>query len=196
MNWTPIPVVFGLCLGLLSVNAQSEENPCVDQLLVPFTVETTGGICNTASVNSANPVIVIDSDGEKPFVVTSILIRTGPQGSGAEGYEFLSINSVSINGSIFDTTTSNVTAPVSGFGVNESADLMGTPIRRISDPAAEAEKGGNFPHQIVAEGDGMDDISVQLFCRADDFDLNIDAVRVGGWKPASDTVIVTYIPGN
>ena len=163
--------------------------------MVPFTAETTGGICNTASTNSANPEIVIDSEGEKPFVVTSILIRTGPQGQGMEGYEFLSINSVRVNGSLFETRTSNITQPVSGWGVHESADLMGTPIRLTSDPAAQDEKGGNFPLQIVAEGSGTNDINVRLFCRADQFDLNIDAVRVGGWKPAADTVTVTYIPG-
>ena len=164
--------------------------------VVPFTADTEGGICNTVSVGSANPEIVIDSDGKKPFVVTSILIRTGPQGQGMEGYKFLSINSVRVNGSLFETRTSNVTQPVDGWGVNESADLMGTPIRLTSDPAAQDEKGGNFPLQIVAEGMGTKDIIVELFCRADDFDLNIEAVRVGGWKPAADTVAVTYIPGN
>ena len=162
---------------------------------MPFKVETAGGICNTAGVGSANPQIVIDSDGSAPFVVTSILIRTGPQGLDATGYQFLSVNSVSIDGVPFDTRTGNLTAPVDGFGVNESADLMGTPIRRTS-VSVDAEKGGNFPHQIVAVGDGTNDIRVQLFCRADDFDLDIGAVLVAGWKPSSDTITVTYLPGN
>jgi len=73
---------------------------------------------------------------------------------------------------------------------------MGTPIRRNWDPALEAEKGGSFPRQIVAEPGGADDIRVTLFCRADDYDLDIEAVRVSGWKSGSDTVTVNYIPGN
>jgi hypothetical protein len=163
--------------------------------VVPFKVETTGGICNTAGPGSANPQIVIDSQGSEPFVVTSILIRTGPQRFGAEGYEFLSINYVTINGTRFDTMTGNLTGAVGGSGINESADLMGTPIRR-TNVGIDPEKGGNFPHQIVAEGGGANDIAVQLFCRADDFDLNIDAVLVAGWKPPTDAITVTYVPGD
>jgi hypothetical protein len=140
-------------------------------------------------------MIVIDSDGEDAFVVTSILIRTGPQAYGAEGYQYLNVISLEIDGSEFETFTSNLTAPIGGYGVEESADLMGTPISRNNELALEAEKGGNFPFQIVADGDGSYDIRVTLFCRADDFDLDIDAVRVSGWKPASDNVTVTYIPG-
>jgi hypothetical protein len=161
--------------------------------LVPFKVEAPGGICNTAAFPSANPEILIDSDGEDPFVVTSILIGTGPQNP--SGYEFLSINSVRINGLLFDTRTGNLVAPVGGFGVNESADLMGTPIRRASLTADE-EPGGNFPHQIVAEGTGTDDIEIQLFCRADSFDLDIDFVLVAGWQPPDDLITATYTPGN
>jgi len=169
---------------------------CNSNSVVPFKVETTGGICNTAAVGSANPQIVIDSDGSEPFVVTSILIRTGPQGSGAEGYEYLSINSVRINGIPFDTVTGNLTGfAVGGWDIHESADLMGTPVRRRNIDV-DAEKGGSFPHQIVAEGGGSNDIAVELFCRANDFDLNIDTVLVAGWRSPSDAITLTYVPGN
>lgn len=161
------------------------------QALVPFKVTTEGGICNTASSPSANPEILID--GNRLFVVTSILIRTGPQNP--SGYEFLSINSLRINGLLFDTRTGNLTGPVSGTGVNESADLMGTPIRRTSDPDTDLP-GGNFPHQIVAAGSGENDIEIQLFCRADDQDLEIDMVLVAGWKRPRDVITVVYEPGN
>ena len=109
------------------------------------------------------------------------------------GVEFFSINSVTIDGFGFDTRTGNLMAPVAGWGVDESADLMGTPIRR--DSVDDGPKGGNFPHQIVAEGVGLKDIVVRLFCRADIWDLSIARVQVSGWKPEADTIVVTYVPG-
>ncbi len=46
--------------------------------LVPFIVmDSTGGVCNSASKNSSNPEIIIESDGgEDNFVVTSVLLKT------------------------------------------------------------------------------------------------------------------------
>jgi hypothetical protein len=161
--------------------------------LVPFKVEAPGGICNTAAAPSANPEILIDSDGDDPFVVTSIIVKTAAQNPG--DYEFLSINSVRIDGLLFDTRTQNLTAPVDGFAVDESADLMGTPIRR-SNVSVGDDPGGNFPHQIVAEGAGADDIEIRLFCRADTVDLDIDTVLVAGWTLPGDQITAVYVPGN
>jgi hypothetical protein len=161
--------------------------------LMPFKTEAPGGICNTVLAPSANPEILIDSDDDTAFVVTSILVRTAPQNP--SGYEFLSVNSVRIDGLLFDTRTQNLTAAVDGFGVHEAADLMGTPIRR-SSLLDDDEPGGNFPHQIVAEGAGPDDIEIQLFCRTDTTDLDIETVLVSGWKAPDATITATYIPGN
>ena len=163
--------------------------------MVPFTTRTPGGICNSANVGSANPVIRIDSDGDDPFVVTSVLVKTAQQPSGQQGYTFFSVNSVTLNGYPFDTRTGNLTAPVDGWAVQESADLMGTPIRRGSVSQSGAE-GGNFPHQLVASGQSNTDISIRMFCRADQWDLSIEAVQVSGWKPPADNVSVVYVPGN
>lgn len=161
----------------------------------PFNATAPGGICNTAAEASANPQIRIDSDGTDYFVVTSILIKTGPQDQGAEGYAFLSVNSISIDGTRFDAITGNITdSDVGGWGINESADLLGTPIRR-TPLGADGEKGGNFPHQIIADGNGPNDIAISLFCRADEYDLNIETILIAGWKQASDKITVTYVPG-
>ena len=165
---------------------------------VPFTVaDTTGGICNTAARGSANPQIVIDSDGEQgSFVVTSILLKTAAPGVPATGFLFLTINSVVIDGLRFDTRTGNVIDLAGGSGVLESADLMGTPVRRNSSAGSkEPESGGNFPHQIVADSEGSRDIIVTLFCRSDDEDFNIAVVAAAGWKRSGDTITVTYLPG-
>jgi hypothetical protein len=170
---------------------------CTQSGLVPFMVaDTTGGICNTAAQGSANPQIVIDSNGNTgSFVVTSILLKTADTGVPTSGFVALSINSVRIDGTLFDTRTGNLVGPTDGTGVLESADLMGTPVRRSSFGGSQ-EPGGNFPHQIVADSDGSDDIRVQLFCRSDDQDLNVAVVAAAGWKQPDDTITVRYIPGS
>lgn len=165
--------------------------------LAPFkVVDSTGGICNAAATNSANPQILVESDGtEGNFVVTSILLKTAGTGVPTSGFFALSINSVTINGMKFDTRTGNLVGATDGSGVLESADLMGTPVRR-SHMSGSQEPGGNFPHQIVANSYGLNDIMVRLFCRSDIEDLNISAVAVSGWKQAGENISVTYIPGN
>ncbi len=169
---------------------------CAQSGYVPFTVaDTTAGICNTAAQGSANPRIEIDSDGEQgSFVVTSILLKTADTGVPTTGFRFLSINSVVIDGTRFDTRTGNLVGPTDGSGVLESADLMGTPVRRSSFGGSQ-EPGGNFPHQIVADSEGSRDIIVSLFCRSDAEDLNIAIVAAAGWKQPDETITVTYIPG-
>lgn len=165
--------------------------------LVPFKVmDSAGGVCNAAGTNSSNPEISIESDGtEGNFVVTSILLKTAGTGVPITGFFALSINSVSINGMKFDTRTGNLVGATDGSGVLESADLMGMPVRRSSF-SGDQDPGGNFPHQIVANSEGVNDILVRLFCRSDDEDLDIAAVAVSGWKQAGENITVTYIPGN
>ncbi len=170
--------------------------------MVPFTAQTAGGLCDSGPSPSSNPEIIIEGAGSHLFVVTSVLIKTAPQPSGEEGYKFLTANSVTIDGTLFDTRTGNLVATVDGFGVQESADLMGTPVRITppsdleATPRTASPAGGNFPHQIVADSAGANDVRIRLFCRADAFDLSIDTVRVSGWRSPEDSISVTYIPGN
>jgi hypothetical protein len=165
--------------------------------MVPFLVmDTTGGVCNRAATNSANPEIIIESDGgEGHFVVTSVLLKTGGTGVPITGFFALSINTVTINGVRFDTRTGNLVGPTDGSGVLESVDLMGTPVRRTS-LFGDTPPGGNFPHQIVAENYGVNDVAIRLFCRSDDEDLSIAVVAAAGWKRTGDTITVTYVPGS
>lgn len=170
--------------------------------LVPFAAQAEGGLCDSGPSPSSNPQIVIEGTGSNLFVVTSILIKTAPQPGGQEGYVFLTANNVQVDGTTFDTRTGNLVAEVDGFGVHESADLMGMPVRITSPsvltsvPRTASPAGGNFPHQIVADSADSNDVRIQLFCRSDEFDLSIDTVRVSGWKSPGDSVSVTYIPGN
>jgi hypothetical protein len=162
-------------------------------LYVPFKVETLGGICNTAAVGSANPRIIIDSSGTSgSFVVSSVLVKTSD--IPATGFQFLSLNSVTINGTLFDTSTANLTGNAGGTAVLESFDLLGAPVRR-SSIVADYTPGGNVPHQIVADSAGFNDVDIQLFCRTDIEDLNIQTVVVAGWKRLDETITVTYVPG-
>lgn len=175
--------------------------PAPEPGLIPFAVQASGGICDTGPSPSSNPQIVIDGSGNSDFVVTSILVKTATQAGGAEGYTYITTNSISIDGTLFDTRTGNLFAEVDGFGVNESADLMGMPVRiespfaLTSSPRQSSPAGGNFPHQVVANGAGASDIVVRLFCRSDVHDLSIDTVRVSGWKVPGTTITVTYQPG-
>jgi hypothetical protein len=170
--------------------------------MVPFSAQTAGGLCDSGPSPSSNPEIVIEGAGSHPFVVTGVLIKTAPQPGGEEGYRFLTANSVTIDGTLFDTRTGNLVATVDGFGVQESADLMGTPVRITgpsdleATPRTASPAGGNFPHQIVADSAGTNDVRIRLFCRSDAFDLGIETVRVSGWRSPQDSISVTYTPGN
>ena len=172
-------------------------NDKIDAQVVPFKVmEITGGLCDSAGAGTSNPVINIDSDGaEGEFVVTSIVIKTASPGVPLTGFRDLTVNHVQIDGERFDMPTGNLLGPTSGTGVLESADIMGTPVRRSSDADAPIA-GGNFPHQIVAQSEGVEDVSVELFCSSVDDDLTFDKILVAGWKRPADTVTVTFVPGN
>jgi hypothetical protein len=158
---------------------------------VPFKVQIPGGLCDSGPSPSSNPAIVIDSDGTDPFVVTSILVRRGVMNP--VDFMFLSLNTVRINGTGFDTRAGNLLHPIGGeFAVLQAVDLLGTPVRpRLDDERV----GGNVPHQIVADGDGPEDIHVRLFCRSDLQDMNLDTVLVAGWKKPAASIAVSYVPG-
>src|SRR5688572_8959646 len=162
------------------------------EVYVPFNVQVPAGLCDSGPSPSSNPQIIIDSDGTGTFSVTSILLKRGFMNP--VDFLFLSVNTVAIDGTGFDTRTGNLIEPIGGeFGVLQGVDLLGTAIR--PNPVS-AEMGGNLPHQIVANGDGGADIFVQLFCRSDAQDMNLEVIHVSGWKQREDTISVTYIPGN
>ena len=170
----------------------------LDAMVVPFkVVDRQGGLCNSAAAAAANPEIVIDSDGfGGNFVVTSVMIRAAYPGVPPTGFEFFSVISVAINGDRFDTRTGNILGRVGGWGVWESADIMGMPVRRSSD-RTDPTRGGNFPHQIVARSNGpAEEVRIRFFCRSDDEDMHIDRVLVAGWKRPGDDITVTYLPGH
>ena len=162
----------------------------VGQVYVPFKVQIAGGLCDGVPSPSSNPAITID--GDSLFVVTSILIKRGPMNP--VDFAFLSVNSVNINGTLFDTRTGNLFGPIGAeFGVLQSADIMGMPVRQTGFASGP---GGNFPHEIVAEGAGRNDVIVQLFCRSDHRPMNIATILVAGWKRPGTNVTVSYMPGH
>ncbi len=183
-------------LGAMSseLNQLVARSHNVRQPYVPFKVESAGGLCDSGPSGSSNPKIVIDSDGRATFVVTSILVKRGFMNP--VDFTFLSVNSVEIDGTVFDTRTGNLFGPLGGeFAVMQSADILGMPVR-LAGLLPDPQPGGNVPHQIVADGDGDLDIRVQLFCRSDFQDMNIETILVAGWKKPRDTVSVTYVPGH
>jgi len=166
----------------------------LDDLYVPFKVQIPGGLCNSGTEPSANPKIIIDSDGPAPFTLKSVLIKRGFQNP--VDFLFLSVNGVTIDGTFFETRTGNLFDPLFGeFAVDQAADILGMPVRR-GGSISEPEPGGNVPHEIVAQGDGPEDVRFLLFCRSDEQDLEIETVLVAGWKKPADTISVTYVPGD
>jgi hypothetical protein len=162
------------------------------QAYVPFKVQINGGLCDSGPSPSSNPSITIDNDSVFTFMVTSIIIKRGPMNP--VDFTFLSVNSVSIDGTLFDTRTANLFGPIGGeFGVLQSADIMGMPVRQTS---FTSRPGGNVPHTIVADGAGAGDIVVRLFCRSDNRSMNIATILVAGWKVPGSTVTVSYTPGS
>ncbi len=178
------------------VNALQALNSKVDALVVPFKVTIAGGLCDSAGSGTSVPSIVIDSDGiDGEFVITSILLKTTAPGIPETGFRDLTLNHITIDGELFDTQTANLMGPAGGTGVLESADILGTPVRRTSDHEAPP-LGGNVPHQVVAESAGASDVEVELFCSSTDDDLSFDTILVAGWKRPADTVTVTFNPGS
>ncbi len=178
------------------INALNQINDKLDAQVVPFKiVDDIGGLCDSAGGSTSNPEIHIDSNGEEgEFVITSILVRSAPS-LPTTGLLDLIINRVVIDGDSFDTRTGNILNPTFGSGVAESADLMGTSVLRNTDPS-DPLPGGSFPHQIVAESAGAEDVRIDLFCSSTDDDLTIDQILVAGWKRPADTITLTYVPGN
>ena len=165
----------------------------VGDLYVPFKVEVEGGLCDSGNLGTSNPEIIIDSDGTDTFVVTSILLKRAFMDP--VDFGFLTVNTVAIDGTNFDTRTSNLFAPIGAeSGVLQSADILGMPVRR--SPEFDPEEGGNIPHQITAEGEGISDVHVLLFCSSDLQDMNLATILVAGWKKPADTVTVTYVAGD
>jgi hypothetical protein len=156
-------------------------------------MQIPGGLCDSDPSNSSNPVIVIDSDGTDPFVISSILVRRGFMNP--VDFSFLTVAHIQIDGTMFYTRTGNLFEPIGGeFAVLQAADLLGT--RVLPHPSrTDVPTGGNLPHQIVAAGDGPADIRAELFCRSDFQDMNLDTVLVAGWKKPGDRISVSYVPG-
>jgi hypothetical protein len=177
------------------VNALQRINDKLDAQVVPFKVTIAGGLCDSAGDTTSNPRIAIDSDGTAgEFVVTSILLKTTAPGIPETGFRDLTLNYIRIDGEQFDTRTANLLGPTDGSGVLESADILGTPVRRSGDHEAPP-LGGNVPHQIVAQSAEASDVELELFCSTTDQDISFDTILVAGWKRPADSVTVTYVPG-
>lgn len=196
----PVLALVGAACLTLAVPSASAPQPAPIQSiagfaaagprLVPFAVEVPGGMANSAAVGSANPEIILDCDGDDGhLIVSSILIKSNVPST---GFQFFRVNDLTLNGTEFDTRTINLIGLTDGSGVNESADLMGTPVRAGST----GDTGGCFPREIIAENAGTDNVRVRFFARSDDSDLSVSTVRVSGWKRAEDTITLTYVPGN
>lgn len=181
-NFSLVAVFTFLVLSSLHVQAGD-----TGKHYVPFkVVKTDAGICDTAGASTSNPVIFIESAAESgTFMVTSILI----QPSGTTGKELLNVNLVIIDGRGFTLKTRNLTGGVSP--VDRGFDIMGVPLRtgKLQEPL---KLGGSFPHTIVADSAGNNDITIRLFCRSDDSDVMINSIVVAGWKQANDRISLKY----
>ena len=161
--------------------------------LVPFRLEIAGGLADSGAFGTSNPEIVIDSDGGAGhFVLSSVMIRSNVPNS---GFEAFSLNTLTVNGTSFDTRTDNLIGPT-GSGVRESADILGASVRVASRAVSPEIKGGRVPSEIVAENAGSNDVRVKFFARSDVSDLDVEVICITGWKRPNDTISATYLPGS
>lgn len=179
------------------INQLQNLNAKLDAVVVPFkVVDTTGGLCDSAGTGTSTVDLEIDSDGEEGhFVVTSVLFLTVPPGVPETGFNSFNINHLEIDAERFFTRSGNLLGPTDGFGVYESIDIMGVPLRRNGD-SENPIPGGSFPHQIVAESADSDDIHISFFCSTTDDDLSFSRIQVSGWKRPADTITLTFTPGS
>jgi len=170
---------------------------------VPFKTQIvlTGdeAICNAAADGSSNPRIRIDNPATSgTFMVTSVIIQPDGIPPITSGAQFISTNEVIIDGQGYTLRSGNLiggSSPASP--VDRGFDIMGTPLTRTS-VSLTLDHGGVFPHTIIADSAGINDIDIQLFCRFDEAITDavfISSVLVGGWKQLGDTINLTYIPG-
>ncbi|MFK8018053.1 MAG: hypothetical protein AB8G17_21735 [Gammaproteobacteria bacterium] len=162
-------------------------------MYVPFKTQITAGRCNSAAIGSANPQIIIDGNADDgTFLVSSVLVKTN--GVPASGFQFLALNGVIIDDTVFDTNTANLTGHI-GTSIRESFDVLGKPVS-VNSSNTDQTGGGNVPHQIIANSEGSNDIIFRFFCRSDTSNFDIANVLVSGWKRVDETISVTYTPGN
>ena len=184
-------LIYGPLAPRVSANPQLTMTATAIPRMVPFMVEIPGGLANSAGAGSANPKILIDSDGQAGhFVTSSIVVRTNAPSS---GFQTLSVNYARLNSEFYHFVTASILGPAGG-GVQESADIMGTPVDAVD--FGTAVHGGSFPRELIVQNAGsIDDIIIQLFARSDTSDMDIEKVRVTGWKRAGDNISVVYVPG-
>lgn len=171
-----------------------------------------------ASPTGGFPEIVIEGTGttrgaaKDLFVVTSIIVEARAEVQDQCYYRFLHIDSLDVDGARFDINSVNLLSEYAWRNDEpkldktydqESVDLMGAPVAlerrpdtapQDTTPLDEIATGGSFPHQLNAVNRGERDIVVTLHCgvKCHDFVLNIDKIRVNGYKYWDTVIKVKY----
>ena len=167
---------------------------------VPFKTQIvlTGdeAICNRVATGSSNPRIIIDNPATSgTFMVTSVIIQPDGIPLSASGAQTISTNQAVIDGILYELRTGNLIGGTSP--ADRGFDIMGAPLTRTS-VGSTLDQGGVFPHTIIADSAGVNDIDIQLFCKFDEAITDavfISSVLVGGWKQSGDTINLNYLPG-
>ena len=195
--WAGAATAGGGRISLADIDAQLTS--IADNQYVPYKTQISGGVCNTAAVGSANPAIVIDGNGsDGTFSVSAVNVRTSgiPFSETAIG---VSLSRVVVDGSRFDFVTGPlVVSGEAGSSIDESFNILGAYVGKFGGtaPTDDAVSAGRVPHQLVANSSGANDVRLDLFCRVDTVNLDLVTISVTGWKRASDTISVTYVPGS
>jgi len=157
-----------------------------DNQYEPFTaLTTTTATCDIVDGGSSILQIRIGSPATTGnFIITGVFMS--PTGlNGLADTDSIKIRDLNVDGVTNGFTVSN--SLVANTNGNTSFDIMGQPLR----------DGGTFPHQItvINTGQSSQDVLIDITCDAGTtgqaITFSANAIKVSGWKLASDTISVT-----
>lgn len=161
-------------------NVQIEVNNLGSSQYVPFSTAALSSpeVCVPEGAGRGVDNLVIDAESD--FMITSVLFSTNGLRPGSENFNvlFLIVDDVLLfEKSAYIQTDEG--EDVHAFDIMGMNKLVGA---------------GKFPTTIAANGEGSEDVIIQIECThsGDDGDVEIRQVVVSGWKQAEDNVSVTY----
>jgi len=161
-----------------------------DNQYEPFTalITTTATCADVATSPDIMQVRITSPASTGNFIITGVFMS--PSGlNGLADTDSIKIRALNVDGLTGGFTVSD--SLVANTNGNTSFDIMGQPLR----------DGGTFPHQITVVNAGqVHDVLIEFTCDAgttgSSITFNPNAIKVSGWKLASETVTVDtlFIP--
>jgi len=158
------------------------EGNVTDSIYIPFKKEISplagGFVCDLVDGGSSDTdTITINSDKTTGFfLITGINFVTSDVD---EMQDEIAVLNILVDGGAFAFSSGDITGDLPN-GI--TFDIMG--YQGVV---------GKFPHQIVAESNGAEDVKIIISCQAGTTtDIDFNLITVSGWKRADEQISVTY----